>query len=88
MARADYTILEVPGPGLMLTRSRFGRQLWALAKLRQHKTSKCAMCDGPLGAEAYRPMTNLGNRMERICPAHADQFVRANPQSPQKESDE
>lgn len=54
--------------------SRYGRQPWALVKVR--KQHKCVITGEiiPKGAEAYRPITNAGNRYERISQA----FFEAN----------
>jgi len=68
IAGFDYSIIGYPGAGMMLTdHPKYGRQLWVSVKLRVHKNDKCAICDQELGKEAYRPMTNLGNRYARIC---------------------
>jgi len=67
-----YTILEFPGEGLMLTSSEYGRQIWAVSKLtRKHNGDKCTVCGQPVGEYAYRPITNLSNRMMRICLRHS-----------------
>lgn len=67
-----YTILGFPSSGLMRTRHpRWGEQVWALAKLRSHKSDDCAICSLSVGSdEAFRPIGNAGNRMERICVRH------------------
>ena len=48
---------------------RFGRQWWAKCQVR--KDHKCVLTRAPIkkGEQAYRPITNKGNRYERICPA-------------------
>lgn len=53
---------------------RYGRQLWTIAKMR--KEHRCIMTDSiiPKGDDGYRPITNAGNRYERISPA----FFEAN----------
>ena len=53
---------------------RWGRQLWSICKLR--KDHKCVMTGKMIkkGEQAYRPITNAGNRYERISPT----FFEAN----------
>lgn len=53
---------------------RWGRQLWSIAKMR--KEHRCVMTNSiiPKGGDGYRPITNAGNRYERISPA----FFEAN----------
>ena len=53
---------------------RFGRQLWSTCKVR--KEHVCVITGKPIkkGQQAYRPITNGGNRYERIAPA----FFEAN----------
>jgi len=45
----------------------YGKQFWTKCKLR--KDPWCAMCETKLkkGDIAFRPQTNGGNRMVRIC---------------------
>ncbi len=45
---------------------RFGRQLWARVKMK--KAHRCIITETIIqkGDEAYRPLTNAGNRYERI----------------------
>lgn len=56
-------------PGLILVRHpRYGQQIWSLARLTKRRLGDaCAACNRPVGPKAYRPLTNLGNRMMRIC---------------------
>lgn len=49
---------------------RYGQQLWVLVKLRARKNDDCAVCRVGFGTHAYRPLTNSGNRMIRICGRH------------------
>ncbi len=61
-----YTKIKV-GDGLFRMRhQRWGRQLWACVKVR--KEHKCVVTGVliPKGSYAYRPVTNAGNRYERI----------------------
>ncbi len=53
---------------------RWGRQLWTICKVR--KDHKCVITGKPIkkGEQAYRPITNGGNRYERIIP----EFFEAN----------
>lgn len=53
---------------------RWGRQLWCLCKVR--KDHKCVITGEHIkrGEQAYRPITNGGNRYERIAQA----FFEAN----------
>ncbi len=62
-----YKVVERPGEGLAILVSIYGRQLWAKGKMRVHKSTKCAICEQCVGKFAYRPITNLSNRMNRIC---------------------
>lgn len=55
------------GDGLYgLAHIRFGKQLWSICKVR--KDHKCVMTGKLIkkGGQAYRPITNAGNRYERI----------------------
>lgn len=67
-----YNIVRCPSPGLMFTdHPDYGQQMWTLAKLtKKHIHDKCAICGLDVGTHAYRPITNLGNRMLRICQLH------------------
>jgi len=67
-----YKILEYPSDELMLIdHPRWGKQLWMLANLtKKYQARTCILCGEALGKKAYRPLTNLGNRMERICLNH------------------
>lgn len=71
----DYILLERPGRGLLTTEHpRYGRQVWSRSRLRRHRNSPCAQCRRePLGEQAYRPIGNGMNRMERICERCAEQ---------------
>lgn len=68
-----YKIIKIPGDGLMLiSHPKYGEQIWALARLTtKHKNDPCAMCGQSIGVgKAFRPVTNLANRYERICTRH------------------
>lgn len=50
----------------ILTGFPHGTQMWAECTIRKDK--QCVLCGCDLKKEkAYRPITNRGNRMERIC---------------------
>lgn len=72
MSSRRYIILWIePGDrGIMKTLSRYGRQVWVVSKLRSRAGDPCAQCGNPVGAVAYRPLTNKQNRMDRICFDH------------------
>jgi hypothetical protein len=58
-------ITKVVGKGIVLIASEFGEQMWTECKVKKHK--KCLVTGMDLaGKFAYRPITNSGNRMERI----------------------
>jgi hypothetical protein len=67
-----YKIVKFPGVGLMLTRHwQYGEQIWSRVRLtKRHSGDHCAQCSEPVGAMAYRPITNRSNRMMRICTRH------------------
>jgi hypothetical protein len=73
----DYLLysLKKLGDGLYgLEHIRWRRQLWTICKVR--KDHKCVMTGKSIkkGEDAYRPITNRGNRYERISKA----FFKAN----------
>ncbi len=70
----SWTIIKISDGLYGLAHIRWGRQLWAKCKVR--KDHKCVMTDKPIkkGKQAYRPITNAGNRYERIARA----FFEAN----------
>lgn len=60
IARADQV--------LFTRHAVFARQVWMLGRMTKRKRgTPCAQCGGAIGAKAYIPITNLGNRMVRIC---------------------
>ena len=64
-----YSLKEF-GEGLFgLEHRRYGRQIWSLAKVR--KQHKCVLTGQMIekGEQAYLPITNAGNRYERISQA-------------------
>jgi hypothetical protein len=66
--RGYFSTIERPGDGLaLITHFRFGQKLWALCKTRSRKTNECVLCGNTVGSLSYRPITNGGNRMDRIC---------------------
>lgn len=63
-----YKIIQIVNETMLrTTHFRWGEQLWVLAKMRTHKRDACMICGAPVGDLAFRPITNKGNRMERIC---------------------
>lgn len=58
MEKVKETIIEI-------TDKRYGNQLWCLARMR--KDASCVSCGDLIekGEEAFRPITNSGNRMYR-----------------------
>lgn len=70
----SYSPIQL-GEGLYgLEHIRWGRQLWSLCKVRKYH--KCVITGEEIkkGEQAYRPITNAGNRYERIAKA----FFEAN----------
>ena len=67
----EYRLNEKPGEGIARIHSIYwGIQLWCLTNTNVRKDHICAFCNRIIkkGKEkAYRPITNLGNRMDRIC---------------------
>lgn len=75
-----YRVVDIPGDGLLVTsHPHYERQLWGLVKLRGKQGCPCAMCAHDVGTHAYRPITNKGNRMDRICTRHVAVRRRARP---------
>ena len=69
-----YSLVEF-GEGLYgISHIRWGRQMWSMSKVR--KDHLCAITGTKIkkGEYAYRPITNAGNRYERITKA----FFEAN----------
>ena len=65
----SYSLKQL-GEGLYsLEHIRWGRQLWTICKIR--KDHKCVITGKLIkkGEQAYRPITDGGNRYERIAPA-------------------
>lgn len=65
-----YMILErtpeMESTGQIITFSRFGRQLWSRANT-QAENQLCAVCNNPVGKEAFQPPFNSQNVSIRIC---------------------
>jgi len=74
-----------------LRSSNYGDQVWFLCTLRGHRRSarphQCAVCKQVLakGSRAWRPITNAGNRMERICPDCMGEAIRDHKNASQEE---
>lgn len=63
-----YKLIQAINEGMVqLESARWGLQLWCQGKIRKSKA--CIECDWEFapGAEMYRPVTNAGNRADRIC---------------------
>jgi len=65
----EYKLKEALSEELVVLESdKFKVQMWGLSRLtKRHRGDSCAICEENVGDKAYRPATNLGNRMERIC---------------------
>lgn len=66
-SRSNYALVSTVADKLvLLTSLRFGKQLWAESTTRNE--TDCVLCEGRIlkGEQVYRPMTNMGNRMERM----------------------
>jgi len=67
----DYEIVKYLSAGLIRIFSlTYGAQFWALTNQMVRKNHNCSICGKTIykGKDwAFRPVTNLGNRMERIC---------------------
>lgn len=62
-----YKYVKAIGDGAIILKSaKHGEQVWTLCKLR--KDNRCVVAEERIlkGDEAYRPVTNGYNRMERI----------------------
>lgn len=69
-----YSLRQVGEELYSLGHIRWGRQWWTICKV--HKDHKCVITGKPIkkGEQAYRPITNAGNRYQRIAKA----FFEAN----------
>jgi len=67
----EYKIVKHPGEGILLILSSYeGKQLWVLSEQTVRKNHECKICSRTISKgkdRAYRPITNLNNRMDRIC---------------------
>lgn len=60
---------------IALNMVRYSKQFWCKCKIREIKT--CKYCKIELkGKSAFRPVTNLGNRMMRICEACMESIAK------------
>ncbi len=66
----NYSLVNIMSEKMaVLYSTRYGEQIWSLVNLTKKKIGMdCAICSGTLKKTGYRPITNLGNRMDRICP--------------------
>jgi len=67
-----YQITLIPNDSLLITvHPEYGQQLWSTSRMTKlHNRDRCAICGAVVGSQAYRPITNKSNRMERICLRH------------------
>jgi len=67
----EYKIARYVAKGILRVLSTYeGIQLWVLTNQPVRKNHKCVLCEKTIskGEErAYLPITNLNNRMDRIC---------------------
>lgn len=76
--RTVYSYVKRFSPTMVgLSSARYGRQIWLAGKLR--KPAKCYISGTELvsGTVAYRPQTNLSNRMERISVEAINELEKA-----------
>lgn len=66
-----YTIKEYPDEGILLIACfPYGQQVWVITERKVRKSHKCAICKREIIKDkdkALRPLTNQGNRADRIC---------------------
>ena len=66
-----YQIAKRVSGGVIVTDSaEFGSQMWSLMTRPMYKNRQCANCGKSISRStdpAYRPITNRGNRADRIC---------------------
>lgn len=69
-----YIIKKHLAEGLIKIYSvRYGNQLWVLSDQKVRKNHECSICEAQIlkGKDrTYRPLSNLENRMDRICINH------------------
>lgn len=65
----NYAIWRIPGSLATVKHWEEGDQLWVLVTVR--KDHKCCVTGDAIskGSQAFRPITNLNNRMDRISMA-------------------
>ena len=75
---SDYKIID-EASGIIVTQHwQFGTQVWTLSKMtRKYQNDECAICNIVIGKKAYRPITNLSNRMKRICISHGQDLGKS-----------
>lgn len=78
-ANSDNLSIEKLGDELIRSKcEKYGTQLWTLGRLtRKKQLKKCYLCGETLGIKAYIPITNLSNRMKRICHRHFDETEKS-----------
>lgn len=67
----EYMKIEYKAKGIVRIFSSYhGWQLWVLSGTRIRKNHQCKLCKKEFSkgkTKMYRPITNLGNRKDRIC---------------------
>jgi len=70
-SKEPYTIVRREKGLLFVRHPKYGQQVWTLstkALTFKYRERGCALCRRRLGFKrAYHPITNMGNRMHRIC---------------------
>lgn len=71
----QYKFVEKLSEGLIsLSNPVYGNQLWTSCTIKKDK--ECVISKVPLkGKVAYRPLTNAGNRMDRISTEEVNKLV-------------
>lgn len=61
-------------PNMLVTEHpEYGTQVWCCGRITyKHSSDACRICSSAVGSEGYRPVTNLSNRMYRICKGCGD----------------
>ena len=78
MRAESYSVVRVFNPGLVgLDCGEFGYQMWTRCVSR--KSEVCALCgkQSSSGDAVFRPLTNAGNRWERIHATCLDPILEA-----------
>ncbi len=63
-----FNVLNILSESIVHLNTTEGNQVWCKANMTKKKIGKpCWECKESIGKEAYSPITNKSNRMERIC---------------------